>query len=298
MIGTDPALLRTAPMSMFFRYTEKSRRTMARAKHEADRFGSLEIEPEHLLLALLNDPVLISGVMEGISEKEILDTINAHLPQREPNMLPHDLPLSRGTRQALVLAEAEADKLDHLYIRNEHLLLGLVESGDTFAAELLTKKGLSAEKLRMQIQALPIEEPARRSNRPPVETDLIRRVNEFVIRREGQSALRLLDDYMGEAGQDRELRMCSLGNFAANTALQLGDFSTARRYCEEYAACTPEDPMAFYALADCLDQQGETEEARRRVADCGRAALSRGDEYGKILLRLVEIRFPNFKAEP
>jgi hypothetical protein len=270
---------------------------MVGAKHEADRFGSLEIEPEHLLLALLNDPVLIS-VMEGISEKEILDTIDAHLPQREPNMLPHDLPLSRGTRQTLVLAEAEADKLDHRYIRNEHLLLGLVESGHTFAAELLTKKGFSAEKLRMRIQALPVEEPAQRSTRPPVETDLIRRVNEFVIRREGQRALQLLDDYMGEAGQDRKLRMCSLGHFAANTALQLGAFSTARRYCEEYAGYTPEDPMAFYALADCLDQQGETEEARKRVAECRRAALSRGDEYGKILLRMVEIRFPTFKAEP
>jgi hypothetical protein len=302
MIGTDPALLRTAPMGMFFRYTEQSRRTIVRAKHEADRFGSLEIEPEHLLLALLNDPVLISGVMEGISGNEILDTINAHLPQREPNMLPHDLPPSRGTRQTLGLAEAEADKLDHLYIRNEHLLLGLVESGDTFAAELLTKKGLSAEKLRMQIKALPqstdVEEPARRSNRPPEETDLICRVNEFVIRREGQCALQLLDDYMGEAGQDRRLRMCSLGHFAANTALQLSDFSAARRYCEENLAYTPEDPMALYVLADCLNQQGETDEARRRVADCRRVALSLGDEYGKIILRMVEIRFPNFKVEP
>jgi tetratricopeptide (TPR) repeat protein len=253
-------------------------------------------------LALVNDPVLISGIMEGISEKEILETINAHLPRREPNMLPHDLPLSKGAREALVLAEAEADKLGDRYIRNEHLLLGLVESEDSFAAELLIKKGLSAEKLRLQIKALPqssdVEEPARRSNRPPAETDLICRVNEFVSRREGQSALQLLDDYMGEAGQDRKLRMCSLGSFAARTALHLGDFSTARRYCEEKVAYTPEDPMAFYALADCLDQQGETDEARRRVADCRRAASSRGDEYGKVILRMVEIRFPDCKVEP
>ena len=34
----------------------------------------------HILLALLNDPVLVSRIMEGISEKEILETINAHLP--------------------------------------------------------------------------------------------------------------------------------------------------------------------------------------------------------------------------
>ena len=154
----------------------------------------------------------------------------------------------------------------------------------------------------MQIKALPqptdVEVPARRSNRSPAETELIRRVDELVSRREGQRALQLLDDYMAEAGQDRKLRICSLGHFAALTALDLGDFNTARRYCEEYAAYTPEDPLAFYALADCLDQQGETDEARRRVADCRRAALSRGDEHGKIILRMVEIRFPNFKAEP
>ena len=275
---------------------------MVGAKHEADRFGSLEVQPEHILLALLNDPVLISQIMEGISEKEIIETINAHLPRRESNVLPHDLPLSRGAREALVLAEAEADKLGHRYIRNEHLVLGLVESGDNFAAELLIRKGLSAEKLRTQIKALPQstddDEPARRSTRSPVEIDLIRRVNELVSRREGQSALQLLDDYMGEAGQDRKLRICSLGHFAAHTALQLGDFSTARHYCEENIAYAPEEPMAFYALADCLDQQGETDEARRCVADCRSVALSRGDEYGKTILRMVEIRFPDFKVEP
>jgi ATP-dependent Clp protease ATP-binding subunit ClpA len=128
-------------MGMFFRYVEQSKRTMVRAKHEADRFGSLEINPEHILLALLNDPVLISRTMEGISENEIRETINAHLPRREPNTLPHDLPLSKAAREALVLAEAEADKLGHRYILNEHLLLGLVEYGGSYAGALLKKKG-------------------------------------------------------------------------------------------------------------------------------------------------------------
>src|SRR5258708_35417424 len=121
------------PMSMFVRHIEEARRTIVRAKHEADRFGSLEIDPEHILLAPLNAPVLISRTMEGISEKEIRDIISAHLPRREPNTLPHDLPSSKAAREALVLAEGEADKLGDRYIRNEHLLLGLVESGDCYA---------------------------------------------------------------------------------------------------------------------------------------------------------------------
>jgi hypothetical protein len=52
-------------MTMFIRYIEEARQTIFHAKHQADRFGALEIEPEHILLALLKDQVLISRTMEG-----------------------------------------------------------------------------------------------------------------------------------------------------------------------------------------------------------------------------------------
>ena len=110
--------------------------------------------------------------------------------------------------------------------------------------------------------------------------------------------MQLLDDYLAEAGQDRKLRIGHLGHFAALTAVQLGDLNTARRYCEECLAYSPEDPMALYALADCLARQGEIDEARRRVADCRRAALSKGEVVRKIMFELVEKRFPDFKVEP
>jgi ATP-dependent Clp protease ATP-binding subunit ClpA len=138
---------------MFVRCIEEARLTIFRAKHEAGRFGALEIAPEHLLLALLSDPALIHGNMKGISEKEMRETIDAHLPRREPNKLPHDLPLSETARRALVLAEGEADTLGHTKIRNQHLLLGLLKLGDGYTAELLAKKGLSAEELRRQLES-------------------------------------------------------------------------------------------------------------------------------------------------
>jgi ATP-dependent Clp protease ATP-binding subunit ClpC len=142
-------------MAMFVRYIEEARLTIFRAKHEADRFGSLEIAPEHILLALLSDPILINRTLKGVSEKEMRETIDAYLPRRKPNTLPHDLPLSEAARRALVLAEEEADRLGHAKIRNEHLLLGLVKSGDSYAAELLVIKGLSADKLGRQLESPP-----------------------------------------------------------------------------------------------------------------------------------------------
>lgn len=140
-------------MGMFIRYVEEARRTVVRAKHQADRFGSLEIEPEHILLALLDDPVLVSRTMNGISTRPIIETINARLPRREPNPRPHDLDLSTAAREALLLAEREADKLGHRHIQNEHLLLGLVESAHGHAAELLMREGLSADRLRRQLES-------------------------------------------------------------------------------------------------------------------------------------------------
>jgi ATP-dependent Clp protease ATP-binding subunit ClpA len=91
--------------------------------------------------------------MQGIPEKEIVMTIEGYIPRCERNPLPHDLELSKTTREALVLAEGEADKLGHRDIRDEHILLGLVESGNSFAAKLLTEKGVSPDHLRRQLES-------------------------------------------------------------------------------------------------------------------------------------------------
>ena len=80
--------------------------------------------------------------------------IEAHVPRGERNPLPHDLELSGEARNVLIVAEAEADRVGHRDIRSEHRLLGLVESGNGFAAELLRKKGLSADQLRSQLKLL------------------------------------------------------------------------------------------------------------------------------------------------
>jgi ATP-dependent Clp protease ATP-binding subunit ClpA len=121
-------------VGIFERYTEKARQTIVLAKHEADGFGSLEVGTEHILLALLRDPALISSTMEAVSEAEIRAAIRAYIPRREPNPLPHDLPLSTEGRLSVVLATEEADKIGQRYIQNEHVLLALVQSESSYAA--------------------------------------------------------------------------------------------------------------------------------------------------------------------
>jgi ATP-dependent Clp protease ATP-binding subunit ClpA len=41
---------------MFERYTERARRTLFHARYEASQLGSQAMEPEHLLLGLIQEP--------------------------------------------------------------------------------------------------------------------------------------------------------------------------------------------------------------------------------------------------
>jgi ATP-dependent Clp protease ATP-binding subunit ClpA len=140
-------------MGMFGQYTETARQMIVAAKHEADGFGSREITPEHLLLALLRDQGLMSACLEGASETQIREALRGYLSQGERNPLPHDLPLSRAAREALVVAGEEAIKLGHRIIQNDHLLLGVMSFKNSYAAELLAQRGLSVDKLRRQIES-------------------------------------------------------------------------------------------------------------------------------------------------
>ncbi len=96
---------------MFERYTEKARRTIFFARHEASSFGSPFIETEHLLLGLLNDGFLASFVLEGVSVQGIREHILATLPRQKEIPTSADLPLSNNAKQALSYGAEEADRL-------------------------------------------------------------------------------------------------------------------------------------------------------------------------------------------
>lgn len=287
-------------MGIFDRYSENARRTMHLAKHEADRFGSPEVGTDQILLALLTDPRLVSSVLQGIPTEEIRKEIEHHTAHRAQNPLPHDLPIAEDARNVLVLAGEEAKALNHAFVRNEHILLALVQSKESYAAQLLTRYEFSADRLRDYVKALPPStdfRPAVHETPEAVELrDTIRHVSELVGRGKGRKALKLLEQYFAEPGRERELRMRFLGQFAAVQATRAGDLKAAQGYCEELLSYDPQDPLALYALADCLAQQGEADEARKRASDCHRLAQSRGDEIGKGVVELVERRFPELNS--
>src|SRR5688572_33102250 len=107
---------------MFERYTEDARRALFFARYEASQFGSLTIEPEHLLLGLLR------------LEQNAASPFLAALPDirstfaRDKPALPTtvEIPFSAAAKRALQLTAQEADRLQHAHIGAEHLFLGLL----------------------------------------------------------------------------------------------------------------------------------------------------------------------------
>ncbi len=138
---------------MFERYTEQARRVIFFARHEASEFGSSEIEPAHILLALMReDASLIQRFIPGGrgAVNSIRERIGFTSPPRGGIHSSVALPLATATKQVLFSAYEESDSLHHRHIGTEHLLLGLLREHNTTTAQVLLELGLKPQALRSE----------------------------------------------------------------------------------------------------------------------------------------------------
>jgi ATP-dependent Clp protease ATP-binding subunit ClpA len=134
---------------MFERYTEKARRVIFFARYEASQFGTPEIEPEHLLLALLRENKGISKqLFQTTSSESIHKEIEAATPPGKRISISMDLPLSRAAKYALAYGAEEADRLGHKHIASYHLALGVLRKDDSLAANIMRNRGVSLDPAR------------------------------------------------------------------------------------------------------------------------------------------------------
>jgi hypothetical protein len=163
---------------MFERYTEKARHVIFFARYEASQFGSPEIDTEHLLLGLLREERgLVYRWVPNLRLESVRKQITERSERRDPIPTNVDLPLGSSAKKALNDAADEADRLRRKHIGTEHLLLGLLDEANSFAAALMREAGADVDRLRLQIAQLPDEPWAtqrsalkvRSPSRPPEE---------------------------------------------------------------------------------------------------------------------------------
>jgi ATP-dependent Clp protease ATP-binding subunit ClpB len=124
--------------------TLKSQEALAGAQRRATELNHQQVEPAHLLAALLGEP---EGVVWPLLQKlgaspqalrNRLEAIVADIPKVYGSI---EVYLSRDIRSVLETAFREAEALGDAYVSTEHLLLALLEGRDDVAA-LLAESGI------------------------------------------------------------------------------------------------------------------------------------------------------------
>ncbi len=141
-------------MMRFDRFTERLQDAAARANEILMRYGHNQIDVEHFLLALLEQP---EGVIPQVLERMNVDV--AVIRQRLDEVLkasPKAAIYGGGAGQVFItprvkrvidLANNEANRLKDEYISTEHVFLAILDERGTAAARILADAGVTKERV-------------------------------------------------------------------------------------------------------------------------------------------------------
>ncbi|MBS3758858.1 MAG: ATP-dependent chaperone ClpB [Desulfobacterales bacterium] len=133
----------------FDKFTIKSQELIQEAHSRASSHNHQQIEPEHLLAVMLDDPNGIAGsIMRkiGITPDNInqeLKSLLEKLPKVEGAA--GEIYISQRTRKVLEKAFEAADQIKDQYVSIEHIFLGIVEEKQSNLAQMLSRYGVKRD---------------------------------------------------------------------------------------------------------------------------------------------------------
>ena len=136
------------------RLTEKTQEALRDAQTKALRYGHIEVDPEHLLLALLEQPDgLAARLVDGAAgDADTLRTAVRQQLERRPRVSGpgadgNSIGISRALGQALDAALEIAERMKDEYVSVEHVLLAMAQAHQSSAGRLLAEQGVTPERL-------------------------------------------------------------------------------------------------------------------------------------------------------
>ncbi|MDI6788004.1 MAG: AAA family ATPase, partial [Planctomycetota bacterium] len=135
----------------FDKFTIKSQESLQQAESIAEKKGNQELQPEHLLLTLLEQsegivlPLLQKiGTNIGQLTKRLQDEIDK-FPKIEGFI--GQVYISRRLKGVLEAAVKEAERLKDEYISTEHILLGILEDKQVELVSILKESGITKDRI-------------------------------------------------------------------------------------------------------------------------------------------------------
>jgi ATP-dependent Clp protease ATP-binding subunit ClpB len=140
------------------KFTQKAQEAIFEAQALAEGYNHAQIEPEHLLLALLQQsdgvaPQVVQGL--GRNPGQLASQVEAELSRR-PKVYgtATQVGMSQAAQRALQAAEAEAGAMKDDYVSTEHLLLALAGKEGNGASRLLAAAGVTRDAILQALQAI------------------------------------------------------------------------------------------------------------------------------------------------
>jgi len=148
-------------MMRFDRFTERAQEAAQRAAEIIQRFGHNQIDTEHILLALIEQPEgVITQILEILKiEPSILEERLDYILRTSPKASifgggAGQVFITPRVKRIIDLANEEASKLKDEYISTEHIFLAILTEKNTPAARLLEGAGINRERVLEAINQL------------------------------------------------------------------------------------------------------------------------------------------------
>ncbi|NOR50368.1 MAG: ATP-dependent chaperone ClpB, partial [Desulfuromonadales bacterium] len=144
------------------RMTQKTQEAIQSAQSLAVRYGHVEVDGEHLLLALLEqEGGLVSRLVQrlDIDSGKLIEAVRSVLQSLTsvsgPGVEPGKIYVTQRFNQLMVKAESEAKQLKDDYVSVEHLLLAMTDEGrKTAAGKIFQEFNLTRDRLLQVLTAI------------------------------------------------------------------------------------------------------------------------------------------------
>ena len=148
-------------MMRFDRFTERAQEAAQRAAEIIQRYGHNQIDTEHILLALIEQPGgVIPQILEklSVSAEALTERLDATLrASPKANIFgggAGQIFITPRVKRIIDLANEEANRLKDEYISTEHIFLAILIERNTPAARILESAGLTRDRVYDAVQEL------------------------------------------------------------------------------------------------------------------------------------------------
>src|SRR5512137_644113 len=148
-------------MMRFDRFTERAQEAAQRAAEIIQRYGHNQIDTEHILLALIEQPGgVIPQILEklSVSPEALTERLDATLrASPKANIFgggAGQIFITPRVKRIIDLANEEANRLKDEYISTEHIFLAILSDRNTPSARLLEGAGVTRERVYEAVQQI------------------------------------------------------------------------------------------------------------------------------------------------